>query len=98
MNCKMPLDDKKFESIYSRIKNTGYDNDRLIVSKKALADVCLSSIQIKKISELFTHDREKLEFIKYTFNVLTDKENAKLFAEEFQYQGTKDDYLKYISN
>jgi hypothetical protein len=60
-------------------------------------DVCLSSVQIKKISELYTHDREKLEYMKCALNILTDKENNKNLVDEFQFQGTKDEFLKHIS-
>jgi hypothetical protein len=97
INCKDPINESKFEGIYSKIKNTAYENEKVIVSKKLLMDVCLSSIQIKKVSELFTHDREKLEFMKCANNVLTDKENAKLLADEFQFPETKTDFFKYIS-
>ena len=97
LNCKEPASEEKFNSLYSKIKNTPYENEKLNVSKKLLVDVCLSSAQIKKISELFTHDREKLEYMKCAANILTDKENTKSLADEFQYQGTKEDFLKQIS-
>jgi len=54
-------------------------------------DVCLSSNQIKKIGELFTHDREKFELVKFAYNVLTDKENASGLADEF-YLRNKNDF------
>ena len=98
LQCKVPINETKFESILSRVKATTYENEKLIISKKLLVDVCLSSSQIKKISELFTHDREKMELMKCAFNILTDKENAHTLAEQFQFQGTKDEFLKYISH
>ena len=97
MNCKEPCSESAFTNVYQLIKKAAYENEKVIVAKKELVDICLSSIQIKKLGELFSHDREKLEFIKYALPVLTDKENAKSLIEEFQYQGTKDDYLKYLA-
>lgn len=97
LQCKEPVNDSKFESVFNKIKDTTYENEKLKISKKLLVDICLSSLQIKKISELFTHDREKLEFMKSAVNILTDKENANTLAEEFQFKGTKDEFLKYIS-
>jgi hypothetical protein len=97
LNCKEPASEEKFNAVYTKIKNTPYENEKLNVSKKLLVDICLSSIQIKKISELYTHDREKLEYMKCASNILTDKENTKSLMDEFQYQGTKDEFLKYIS-
>jgi hypothetical protein len=35
--------------------------------------------------------------MKYAINVITDKGNAALLAEEFQLTETKNDYLKYLS-
>ena len=98
LQCKEPAVEAKFNSLFNSIKGTAYENEKLKLSKKLLVDVCLSSIQIKKLSELITHDREKIEFMKYAFNVLTDKENATSLADEFQFKDTKDEYLKYISH
>lgn len=97
LQCKEPVNGAKFDEIFNKIKSTAYENEKLNIAKRLLADVCLSSSQVKKISELFTHDREKMEFMKCAFNVLTDKENAKTLAEEFQFNGTKDEFVKYIS-
>ena len=97
LNCKEPASEEKFNIVYTKIKNTPYENEKLNVSKKLLVDVCLSSIQIKKISELFTHDREKLDYMKCALNILTDKENNKTLADEFQFEGTKKEFLNYIA-
>lgn len=97
LNCKEPASEEKFNAVYTKIKNTPYENEKLNISKKLLVDVCLSSIQIKKISELYTHDREKLEYMKCALNILTDKENNKNLADEFQFLGTKEEFLNYIS-
>ncbi|MBI3518753.1 MAG: DUF4476 domain-containing protein [Bacteroidetes bacterium] len=98
LQCKVPADDQQFERVYTKIKTTAYENEKLTISKKLLVDVCLSSSQIKKIGELFTHDREKLEYMKYALNVLTDKENVVSLSDEFQFQGTKDEFLNYITH
>lgn len=97
LNCKESASEEKFNSVYSKIKNTPYENEKVTISKKLLVDICLSSVQVKKISELFNHDREKLEYIKCALNILTDKENSKSLVDEFQFQGTKDEFLKYIT-
>ena len=60
-------------------------------------NVCLSSSQVKKLSELISHDREKNELLKSAYYVLTDKENAATLADEFQFTETKDEFLKFIS-
>ncbi len=96
MNCKEPINSTIYEDLFGKIKKAPYENDKLSVSKKLLVDVCLSSSQIQKISELFNHDREKLDFMKYAYNVLTDKEAAINLADEFQFKETKEEFSKYI--
>ncbi|MES2763123.1 MAG: DUF4476 domain-containing protein [Bacteroidota bacterium] len=97
LKCKEPANEQKFNELYTRTTHTHPDNEKIDIAKKLLIDICLSSTQIKKISELFTHDREKLEYMKYAINILTDKENIKSLADEFQYSGTKEEFLNYIS-
>ncbi len=96
-NCKEPINDSEFEVLMSKVKKAPYENEKLIISKKLLVDVCISSTQSKKLCELFTHDREKMELLKSVYNVLTDKNNAAILADEFQFKEAKEDYLKYIS-
>jgi hypothetical protein len=97
LNCKSPISDSKFDDLLAKIKKAPYENEKLIISKKLLIEVCLSSSQIIKLSELFTHDREKLEFMKTAYAILTDKENATLLADQFQFKETKEELLKYIT-
>ena len=97
LNCKSPISDSKFDDLLAKIKKAPYENEKLIVSKKLLIEVCLSSSQIIKLSELFTHDREKLEFMKTAYAILTDKENATLLADQYQFKETKEEFKKYIN-
>ena len=97
MNCKEPINNSNFETLLSKIKKAPYENEKLVVSKNLLVDVCLSIIQVKKLCELYTHDREKMELLKSAYNVLTDKNNAYILADEFQFKETKEEFLKYIS-
>lgn len=96
LNCSTPINETNFNQLFSKLKNLTYDSDKLNEAKKQLSKTCLSSLQIKKISSLFTHDREKLDFIKYAVNIITDKENKATLAEELQYQGSKEEFYKHI--
>jgi len=97
MQCSDPMDDSKFNELYDKIKAAGYENEKLIAAKKLLVNVCLSTEQAKKIALLFTHDREKLDLLKYIYYVITDKEAAKTLGDQFQFTETKHDFLKFIS-
>ncbi len=96
LNCSEPVSNSKFDEIYAKIKSAGYENDKLAAAKKSLSDNCLSTEQTAKIAQLFMHDRELLDFLKYSYEVITDKVNAKNLANELQYSGSKEEFLNFI--
>jgi hypothetical protein len=97
LKCSEPLADDKFNDLLSKLKNTPYENDKYKLAKRLIVDVCLSTQQVKQITPNFSHDREKLDFLLSAYNVLTDKENAKLLVSEFQSSQAQEEYLELIS-
>jgi hypothetical protein len=97
MQCQTPINDPEFEKIYLHLKQIGYENEKLDQCKKMLINNCLSSLQIKKLNDFFTHDRERLDFLKAATPILTDKENIKTLAEELQFKESKTEFLNFIS-
>ena len=96
MECITPVNKENFEVIFNKIKTSRYESDKLLMAKNLLSENCISTEQTKKIVELFTHDREALEFLKYAYPVITDKEKVKSLTEELQYSGSKEEYLNFI--
>lgn len=97
LQCNQAIDSKTFETLYTKLKNSGYENEKLAAAKKALVTICLSTEQTKQIAQLFTHDREKLECLKCAYIIIVDKDKAKDLAEQFQFSETKQEFLKFIS-
>jgi hypothetical protein len=98
LNCKTAISDSKFNELMLAIKEKKYENEKTIVAKKQLISSCINTIQAQKIIALFSHDREKIEVMKSAYNTLVDKENAKNLVGEFQFQETRDEFIKYIEN
>lgn len=96
-NCSTPINSMQFDELFLKIKNGGYENEKVALAKKLLVNVCLNTQQTKSLVQLFTHDRETLDFMKSAYHVLTDKQNAKDLLNEFQFTETKEEFLKYIS-
>lgn len=97
LKCSTPITKNQFDDLFTKIKNGGHEHEKIIVAKRLLVNVCISTAQAKSIAQLFTHDRETLEFMKSAYYILTDKENAKDLTTEFQFSETKDEFLKFIS-
>lgn len=97
LKCTEPVSNNRFQELFSKIKNSGYEFEQLTSAKKILINTCVSSEQVKKLLSLFTHDRERMELMQSAYIVMTDKENAKTLADEFQFSESKTEFLNYIS-
>jgi hypothetical protein len=97
MTCTEAIDTEGFEQLYTKIKNSGYENEKLAVAKKLLINTCLSAAQSKQLAGLFLHDREKLECLKCVYPLIVDKDKAVALADQFQFSETKTEFLKFIS-
>jgi hypothetical protein len=97
LKCSEPMPDAKFNDLLSKLKNTPYENDKYKLAKRSIVDACLSTQQVKQLTPIFSHDREKLDFLLSAYNILTDKENAKLLVSEFQSSQAQEEYLQLIS-
>jgi len=97
LHCSQAIDGAAFGQLQSKVKNSGYEHEKLAALKKALSSVCLSTAQAQELAMLFTHDRERLECLKCAYPVIVDKENAAQLASQFQFTETKQDFLKFIS-
>lgn len=97
LKCTEPVNNARFQELYTKIKNSGYEYEQVAAAKKILINTCVSSEQAKKLLSLFTHDRERMELLQSAYIVMTDKENAKALADEFQFTETKTEFLNFIS-
>ncbi len=97
LNCTVPLSDDQFETVFQAVKKVPNEYDKTKFGKKQLETNCYNCAQIARLMGLFAHDREKLEFARSSFSVVTDKTNFEKLAEEFQFSETKGEFLKSIS-
>jgi len=98
LNCSTPISDNEYNEIYVSVVKGKYEHDKIAIAKKAVQKNCFTSAQVKKIIEVFTHDREKMELAKAAYAVVTDKENYKIAAECFMFSENKNEFLNFISH
>jgi hypothetical protein len=97
MKCTVPIGELEFDAIYTSVKKTPYEYDKLKKAKKESVNHCMSTDQVKRMLTVFSHDREKLEFTKSVYPVVTDKSNFSILEESFQFNETKQDFIKFLS-
>lgn len=97
LKCTVPISDTQFNFIYNSVNKAKNEFAKLEVAKKETVMNCFSTAQIKKIMNIFVHDREKMDFIYAAYSVVTDKENYPTLANDIQFNENKNDFLKFIS-
>jgi len=97
LNCKTAITEAKFQVIYSKVKVTTYDYEKIKEVKKQLIGNCINIQQLIKLSNFFHHDREKLELFKHAYYVTVDKENFQALENELQFQESKTDFINIYS-
>ena len=73
-----------------------FDNSRLAIAKKTIAENAFSSVQVKEMMELFGFDNNKLEIAKISYRNTVDKNNYFMIYDCFAFSTTKEELAKYI--
>jgi hypothetical protein len=97
LHCNTPVSESLFNDLYVQVIKGKYEHDKYDNAKKIVLQNCFTTSQIKKIVEIFSHDREKLELAKMAFPVAVDKENYKSMSDSFMFSENKNDFLNFIS-
>ena len=94
MNCKTESSAEKMKQVMETLKAAAYENDKLKVAKQQLTGNCFSCEQIRQMAALFHHDRERMEFVKMSYRVATDKTEFYKLSDVFDFAETKDEFNK----
>lgn len=97
LKCTTPVGDAAFKAIVDNINAAVYENEKIKVAHKQLVNNCLSTDQVIQLMGLFVHDREKLDFAKYAYRIVTDKDNFYKLQDSFLFKETKEEFNKYFS-
>lgn len=97
LSCNQAVPEPVFNELYLQVIKGKHEHDKFANAKSIVLKNCLTSAQAKKILDVFSHDREKIELAKMTYQVITDKENYKILADCFMFSENKNDFLNYIS-
>lgn len=97
LNCSVAISENELTEIITAIKKGAYEPDRIKIAKDKVIGNCLNTLQVEKLLNLFSHDREKMELAKVAYSVTVDKENYKILTENFYFSENKKEFLNFIS-
>jgi len=95
-SIKCNVSDKEFETIKKSISSKSFEDSKLTLAKQISGSKCLSSSQVRDIMKLFSFEQTKLEFAKYAYKKVIDKDNYYLVNDAFQFESSIDELNEYI--
>ena len=93
-----PISDSDFNHLYNAVKNEKFSDTKMRTLKTSSNFYpFFTSEQVKRLALLFSFDEDKLECAKYLTNKVLDVQNLPFIKDIFNFDSTKNDYLKFLN-
>jgi hypothetical protein len=95
--CANALSSAQFSNLKEEIKEITFEENRMKIAKKLTKDVCMSKSQIKEITQIFSFENTRIEYLKYAYSFCYDKQDYYQLGSVLNFSNTKEelnDFLK----
>jgi hypothetical protein len=92
--CDMTSD--QFQIAFEAMKAKSWDDDKMTTAKLSTKDKCLTNLQIKTMAGLFMNDDQTLTFLKYAYDVSSEKPSYYLLGDVLKFMSSKDAFTKFL--
>lgn len=90
------VDDNTFRSLKDYVSKQSFDNSRLSAAKEVTRSNRLKSSQVADLCRLFSFDDNRLEYAKYAYDYVIDKNNYYQVNNTFSFTSNADELRAYI--
>jgi hypothetical protein len=91
------LSDETFERALKVINNRPFNDERLAMVKLVTKEKCLTNQQIRTIAKVFSFDDYTLEFVKYAYDLASEKDTYYELEDVFQFSSVRESFMKFLS-
>ncbi len=93
------LNEREFDRIKNQIRESGVlDKNRLDLAKSLTQENGLSSNQMVEVAKLFTYDANRLDYLKFSFDFVTDRQNFGSVTQAFAFDVNKRDFERFLAD
>ncbi|MBZ0207007.1 MAG: DUF4476 domain-containing protein [Flavobacteriales bacterium] len=96
--CRQAMSATDFEDARKSIDSKGFDETKLTLAKQIAGSNCLSTSQVKSIMELFGFEDSKLDFAKFAYDHVMDRNNYYKVNDAFGFSSSVDELNSYIQS
>lgn len=90
------VSDEAFAPLLKQISDKSFPNEKITLIKMMANDRCFNTSQLKKISEQFTSDGDRMEVFKYCYAKCPDKQNYYQLADQLTFSTNKQELNRFI--
>ncbi len=87
---------KEFEALKARIRQNTFDRKRVETAKTLTKQSVLTSNQIVEIVQLITSDNNRLDYAKFAYDYVSDRDNYMIVVETMAFESSKKDLQRYL--
>lgn len=96
--CSTPMSTTDFSSAVASINDKGFDETKVTLAKQIGNSNCLSTDQVKTIMGLFGFEDSRLDFAKFAYDHVTDRNNFYKVNDAFSFSSSVDELNAYIQS
>ncbi len=97
-NAQATLTDVKIDQLKTRVMDKKTDTDRMNLMKDGLGSEKMTSDQVGSMMDWFNFEDSKVQFAKWAYPNVVDKENFAALESKISYQNYLDDLDKFIKD
>lgn len=93
-SCEMTSE--QYQLAYKAIQAKSFRDEMMNTALLATKNKCLNNLQIRGIAGLFSFEDQALEFVKYAYDLSTEKSQYYLLEDVFKFLSSRDDFNKFL--
>jgi hypothetical protein len=87
---------KEFEALKARIRQNTFDKKRVETAKTLTKQSVLTSNQVVEIVQLITSDNNRLDYAKFAYDYVSDRDNYMIVVESMAFDSSKKELQRYL--
>jgi hypothetical protein len=91
------LSDDTFSKAVKAIDAKPFSEERMAMARLVTKGKCLTNDQIRTIAKMFSFDDQSLEFVKYAYELASEKETYYELQDVFRFNSVKENFTKFLS-
>jgi len=96
--CAIVMGATSFAAAKSSIAEEPSDNLKLAVAKQITKNNCISAAQLTEVMTVFASDASRLDFAKYAYDHISDKENYPTVSDALSAELSKKQFNEFVES